>query len=188
MIGKANEVSLMLNNKEVTALLDTGSMVSTISASLCAELQMSVQTLDQVFCVKGAGGHDIPYLGMVEASIGCPNLQLDGFPALMLVMPDMQYHSRVPVLLGTNVLNAMKDQVTVEDFVWKNTFATLAKHQALVNKQDSLGRLMTTKPQTIPANGRVMILGQTRVKAICQKLTVWMGPMHYPEELSLHLV
>ena len=172
MIGKANEVSLMLNNKEVTALLDTGSMVSTISASLCAELQMSVQTLDQDFCVKGAGGHDIPYLGMVEASIGCPNLQLDGFPALMLVMPDTQYHSRVPVLLGTNVLNAMKDQVTVEDFVWKNTFATLAKHQALVNKQDSLGRPMTTKPQTIPANGRVMILGQTRVKAICQKLTV----------------
>ena len=115
MIGKANEVSLMLNNKEVTALLDTGSMVSTISASLCAELQMSVHTLDQVFCVKGAGGHDIPYLGMVEASIGCPNL--DGFPALMLVMPDTQYHSRVPVLLGTNVLNAMKDQVTVEKHI-----------------------------------------------------------------------
>ena len=45
-------------------------------------------------------------------------------------------------------------------------------NQTLVNKQDSLGRLMTTKPQTIPANGRVMILGQTRVKAICQKLTV----------------
>ena len=120
MIGKANKVSLILNNKEVTALLDTGSMVSTISASLCTELELSVQTLDQVFCVKGAGGHDIPYLGVVEASIGCPNL-LDGFPALMLVMPDTQYHSRVPVLLGTNVLNAMKDQVTVKDFVWKNT-------------------------------------------------------------------
>ena len=61
---------------------------------------------------------------MVEASIGCPNLQLDGFPALMLVMPDTQYHSRVPVVLGTNVLNAMKDQVTVKDFVhlqhWPN--------------------------------------------------------------------
>ena len=172
VIGKANEVSLTVNNKVVTALLDTGSMVSTISASLCAELQMSIQTLDEVFCVKGAGGHDIPYLGVVEVRIGCQNLQVDGFPALMLVMPDTQYHSRVPVLLGTNVLNAMKDQVTVKDFVWKNTFAILAKHQALVNRQDSLGRLVTTKPQTIPANGRVRILGQTRVKAICQRLTV----------------
>ena len=147
VISKANEVSLILNNNEVTALLETGSMVNTISASLCAELQMSVQILDQGFCVKGAGGHDIPYLGVVETSTGCPNLELDGFQALMLVMPDTTYHSRVPVLLGTSVLNAMKDQVTVN------------------------------KPQTIPANGKVRILGQTRVKAII-----------YPEELLLHFV
>ena len=153
VIGKANEVSLLVNNKNVTALLDTGSMVSTIAASLCSELKLNVKKLDQVFSIKGAGGHDVPYLGVVETSIGCPTLQLDGFPTLMLVMPDTQYHSRLPVLIGTNVLNSMKEHVTPNGAVWNRTFATLARHQALVGRQGSIGILKTTKRQIIPANG-----------------------------------
>ena len=55
VIGKANEVSLFVNDKQVVALLDTGSMVSTMSISLCSLLKLSIQPLDKVFSIKGAG-------------------------------------------------------------------------------------------------------------------------------------
>ena len=172
VVGKANEVSLLVGGKQVLALLDTGSMVSTMSHSLCSVLNLPIQPLDQVFKIKGAGGHEIPYLGVVETTVSCSSADATCVPVVLLVVPDTEYHSRVPVLLGTNVLGLMKGKVPTEEFVWQNTFAMLAKHEAMVNNTNSLGVMTATKPFTIPAHGRVIFHGQTRVKAICQKLTV----------------
>ena len=107
VVGKANEVSLFVNDKQVLALLDTGSMVSTMSSYLCSSLNLSIQPLDKVFRIKGAGGHDIPYLGVVEAVIRCPRVDMASVPVVLLVVPDTEYHSRVPVILGTNILSLM---------------------------------------------------------------------------------
>ena len=48
----------------------------------------------------------------------------------------------------------------------------LAKHQAVVDNTSSLGVMTSTKPFTIPAHDCVVFHGQTRVKVVCQKLTV----------------
>ena len=172
VIGKANEVSLFVNDKQVVALLDTGSMVSTMSISLCSLLKLSIQPLDKVFSIKGAGGHEIPYLGIVEAVIRSAKEDVTSVPVILLVVPDTEYHSRVPVVLGTNVLSLLRGKVPAGEFVWRNTLAMLAKHQALVDNTESIGVMTLTKPLTIPANGRMIFYGQTRVKAICQRLTV----------------
>ena len=172
VVEKANEVSLFVIDKQVLALLDTGSMVSTMASSRCSLLNLSIQPLDKVFRIKGAGGHDIPYLGIVEAAIRCPKVDMASVPVLLLVVPDTEYHSRVPVLLGTNILSLMKGKVPAEEFAWRNTFAMLARHQAVVENSSCLGVMISTKPLTIPAHGRVIFHGQTRVKAVCQKLTV----------------
>ena len=95
VIGKANEVSLFVNDKQVVALLDTGSMVSTMSISLCSLLKLSIQPLDKVFSIKGAGGHEIPYLGIVEAVIRSAEEDVTSVPVILLVVPDTEYHSRV---------------------------------------------------------------------------------------------
>ena len=170
VVGKANEVSLFVNDRQVLTLLDMGSMVSTMSHSLCSLLNLSIQPLDNVF--KGLGGCEIPYLVIVEATIHCSKVDMTCIPVVLLVVSDTEYHNRVPILLGTNVLSLLKGKVPAEEFVWRNTFAMLAKHQAVVENTSSLGVMTSTKLFTIPAHGRVIFHGQTRVKAICQKLTV----------------
>ena len=61
IVGKANEVPAVVNGRDVLVLLDTGSMVSTISTSLCAQLCLDVQPLEDILTVEGAGGHKLPY-------------------------------------------------------------------------------------------------------------------------------
>ena len=138
LVGKANEMSLFVNDKQVLALLETGSMVSTMASSLCSLLNLSVQPLDTVFRIKGAGGHNIPYLGIVEAAVRCPKVDMASVPVVLMVVPDTEYHSRVPILLGTNILSLMKGKVPAQDFVWWNTFAMLARHQAVVENASCL--------------------------------------------------
>ena len=46
-----------------------------------------------------------------------------------------------------------------------------ARQETLVNTTESLGSLTIGKPLTIPPNERMVIPGQTRVKAICQRMT-----------------
>jgi transposase InsO family protein len=55
--------------------------------------------------LEGAGGNSIPYSGYTVASI-----QLDGFEPLdvpVLVVKDTPYHSKVPLLVGTNVYSRL---------------------------------------------------------------------------------
>ena len=143
-----------------------------MSHSLCSLLNLSIQPLDRVFLIKGAGGHEIPYLGNVEATIRCSKVDITCIPVVLLVVPDTEYHSRVSILLGTNVLKLLRGKVPAKEFIWSNTFTMLAKHQAVVDNTSSLGVMTSTKPFTIPAHGHVICHGQTRVKAVCQKLTV----------------
>ena len=51
------------------ALLDTGSMVSTMSASLSESLDLNVQPLEHLLTVEGAGGHKLSYLGMCKQTL-----------------------------------------------------------------------------------------------------------------------
>ena len=51
------------------ALLDTGSMVGTMSASLSESFNLKIQPLHHLLTVEGAGRHKLSYLGYVEVDI-----------------------------------------------------------------------------------------------------------------------
>ena len=61
IVGRANEVPIMVNGEYVTALLDTGSMVSTMASSWCHSLGLQIRSLNNLLTVQSAGGHTIPY-------------------------------------------------------------------------------------------------------------------------------
>ena len=171
-MGKANETLVQVNDLQVTALLDTGSMVSTMSASLCQHLDLNIQPLHHMLTIQGDGGHTVPYDGYVEVTLGVPQVKGTNMAAVLLVVPDTTYHKKVPVLLGTNVLCHFKRQPEMQDPVWDNVLAMLAKQQALTRNTSSLGSVTIGKPLKIPPNGRMMIYGHTRVQAICQRINV----------------
>ena len=91
-----------MNGRDVLVLLDTGSMVSTISTSFWSQLCFDVQPLEDILTVEGAGRHKLPYSGFTEVEVSFKGLS-SPMDALMLVVPDTPYHEHVPVLIGTNV-------------------------------------------------------------------------------------
>ena len=88
LVGQADEVDICLNGTDTRALLDTGSMVSTISESLIGKLKLQAKALNDLIRIEGAGGHNIRYSGYVEAEIKFADLPVESTCALFLVVPD----------------------------------------------------------------------------------------------------
>ncbi len=108
-MGTSNEVSVSINGIEALALLDTGSTVTTISRefydSHLAE-SLSIHPLNDILVVECADGGRLPYDGYVELDITVTGLPVgQSQTCLALVVPKSNYNTRVPVLIGTNLLS-----------------------------------------------------------------------------------
>ncbi|VDI80157.1 Hypothetical predicted protein [Mytilus galloprovincialis] len=107
LLGSSNEVPITVNGINTTALLDTGSTVSTISESFYNQHLYStpLQSLSFLLKIECADGQRLPYKGYIEA-----DLQLQGAndnkiqPGLFLIIPDSEYHQEVPLLKQTSYL------------------------------------------------------------------------------------
>ena len=106
LIGEPNECLVMVNGLSTIALLDSGSMGSTITSQYWNENfpDQPVHPLDDLLTLSGAGGSEIPY---VEVDMKLPGLDASPFP--FLVVEETEYNFRVPVLIGTNILNKILD-------------------------------------------------------------------------------
>ena len=105
LIGEPTEVETIVNDVPCSALLDTGSQISTLSESFCSQLGLSIQPLDDLLKVEGAGGQPVLYKGWVAADVKFPGIAVQDTNAMFLVVPDTDYNIRVPVLVGTNLLS-----------------------------------------------------------------------------------
>ncbi|VDI39633.1 Hypothetical predicted protein [Mytilus galloprovincialis] len=114
LIGSANEVTVTLNGLTTKALLDTGSTVSTISQEFYERnLQdTTLKPINNFLNIECADGQPLPYMGYVEA-----DLQLTGssrfksYTGLFLVVPNSPYHKTVPLLIGTNILTTVMEDI-----------------------------------------------------------------------------
>lgn len=173
LVGRANEVIVSLEGTSVKALIDTGSMVSTISNSLASKLSLQIQPLSNL-TVQSASGDKLPYVGFVEASVECADVSDIPNAALFLVVPDTSYHVDVPVLIGTNILECLEGQHIAEggDSTWKHALKLLQSQRIINGKTNSLGEVKTSKPLVFAPNEHRIVSGQTRVKSVCQRLSV----------------
>ena len=159
MIGKPSEATIFLEGQCVFSLLDSGSMVSTISHRYCLQQQLQIQPLNNIFDLVGAGGQQVPYIGYTEVSLGVlKNVQ--PVDTLLLVVHDNKYNERVPVLLGTNILYLLLgalDDVSLDDLpeVWR--LATNCMR--ICNNVPVKG----TKSVTVPAGEKVTMKGLSHI-------------------------
>ena len=172
LVGHSNEVNIGLEGHSCTALLDTGSMVSTVSDSFANTLGLQVQPLEELLRVEGFAGHSMQFSGFVEAKLELPEFG-KSMAALFLVVPETSYHRRVPVLLGTNLLGELLDLDHQSlSPSWCSVIKSLACHRKLESSGD-LGEIRSTKKIVVPPQSRVQISGLTRAaKTACMRMTV----------------
>ena len=117
MVGHANEAPVVVDGCELTALVDSGAQVSTISAKFCEELDLEIQPLGQLLELEGTGGAAIPYLGFVEVNLQIPGVRRYNEDVLMLAIPTMAYSKRVPVMVGSKIIDKTLSCMTAGELV-----------------------------------------------------------------------
>ncbi len=76
-------------------------------------LDQPIQPINQLLAVEGANGHLVPYLGYIEVCIKFSKELIYSEPkiyTLALVIPEVSSSSEVPLLIGTNTLDAINEQ------------------------------------------------------------------------------
>ncbi|XP_048250935.1 uncharacterized protein LOC125378965 [Haliotis rufescens] len=147
-------------------------MVTTISENFYRAYlpHLPLHQISSLLEVHGAGGAKLPYLGYVEATIAIPPDfmgQVVEVPALILVVPTTDFTSKVPLILGTNVLRAAcesnpGDRVSGSSSPWTMAFQWLSRRWNDLNQTENV---RTTKSITIPPSCNQIITGICRGSA-----------------------
>ena len=111
--GSSNEATIMVNGRKTTALLDTGSSVSTVSKQYYDDHlhDYELQPLTDMLSIECADGGSLPYHGFITVPLEIDGLSSEAIEAILLVVPTRDYHVSVPVLIDTNILSVLMDQI-----------------------------------------------------------------------------
>ncbi|MCG8033830.1 MAG: DDE-type integrase/transposase/recombinase [Candidatus Thiodiazotropha taylori] len=130
IVGSANESFIYINGVKTSGLVDTGSMVTSVSESF----YNSLNPLPQLHAitefglqVQSANGDELPFKGYIEAEIKVPFLSNSQFNIPLLVVSDTEYNSNIPAIVGTNVIRLCKTEVVTDKVPseWQTAFDSL---------------------------------------------------------------
>ena len=114
LVEHANEAPVVVvDGCEVAALVDLGAQVLTMSAQLCEELDLKIQPLGWLLELEGTGGAAIPYLRFVEVNLQIPGIRRYNKDVLLLAIPTMAYAKKVPVMVGSKIIDKALSCMTV---------------------------------------------------------------------------
>ncbi|KAJ8004303.1 hypothetical protein DPEC_G00157730 [Dallia pectoralis] len=173
LVGGKCTANVTVSVVHCVCLLDTGSQVTTASASFYNShlSEYPIQPISGLD-VEAASGETVPYLGYVSLILKFPKNFVETEPevsTLALVVPDLRTNNNLPVLIGTNALDVLYD----EHCHGKNpyNFSPIYGYRQILRilkEVDSTGRigLMTLKSReqkVIPAQGKVLLDGYVKV-------------------------
>ena len=101
LIRKPTETEIYIDGSLTSALLDTGSIISTVSENYYREhISSPLRTLDTLLDIECADGQQLPYIGYAEIQFQLPG-HTHLYDCILLVTQNSRYNSEVPLLLGT---------------------------------------------------------------------------------------
>ena len=151
-IGTSNVMEVNVEGRKCTALIDTGSMITTISEGFLKKVpDVEIRDLETALQIKGAAGQVVPYIGIVEVLI---RINEQAMMVPVLVVHDTEYNKNVPLIIGTNILEKMD----------KNNIDSLSKPikdamESLVEKEIEISTLSQI---TIVPGKNVIIKGKLK--------------------------
>lgn len=174
LIGSTNETVVILNDEKVSALIDTGSSVSTLSEQYYDKhlKHLPIEPVTDIINIECANGLNLPYSGYVvlPLKIDESDVTIDAF---FLIVPTTSYHQQTPILIGTNILKILLEE-TKEKYgnrflqtanltiPWYLSFRCIAlREKELLHNQNRLAYIKSAEKKkiVIPANTEVIIQG-----------------------------
>ena len=180
LFGSRNLADISVNDETVTALLDTGAEISTVSMKFCLERRLQILPLDDFFKLKGAGHNDIPYYGLVDVKISAPHVPSYCENTLLLVVDHFPYHDEAPLTLGTLTLHGIvkaqkSDSKLPEAWELVSTTQELVNASKLKPRFDLAqvhGAVKSTHSVTLKPGETKRVKGTTPVTVHCHRLHV----------------
>ena len=170
LVGGAPEISVRINDVYVKALVDSGSQISTMSLS-CYKENFSASKLEDclgVFKIEGVSGESVPYCGffLCSVSVSLPKMFSKEIP--VFVVRDTSYNSKVPVLLGTNFLQLLLDEPSLDigELPSALKIAVIALEMNIRHLQRShgvYGHIVAADDLRVPAHSSVLVMGRSTV-------------------------
>ena len=114
----------MVDRQKVTALIDLGAPVSSVSSRFCEQMTLKVHPLDRLLELEGTRGSAIPYLGYVEVNLHIQGIRGYNEDILLLVILTMTYFEKVLVMAGSKIIERamgmiMKGELVRASMTWK---------------------------------------------------------------------
>ena len=117
LIGPKNEVKVIVNNEQVTALVDSGAQISAVSMAFAKCHNLPIWQLQQLLDFEGFGGIDIPYIGYTQIQLQIPGVKDYNKDILVFIQKDSHYSEQVPIILGTLHIKDVIQSATREELV-----------------------------------------------------------------------
>ena len=109
MVGPSNVSKILICGVETTGIINSGSMISTISESFYRPMDPVPELGDTKdfgidLAVYGANGSRVAYCGYIKADVPVPKLGpiMHGIP--IFLVKDTYYNKTVPAIIGTNII------------------------------------------------------------------------------------
>ena len=121
LVEYSNQVPVIVGGQEMTAFIDLGAQVSSISSQFCKDLLLQIQPLGQLLELEGTEGSAIQYLRFVEVYLQIPGIKNYNEDVLLLVIPNMTYSETVPVMVGSKIIDRAMSTITKGDLTKATT-------------------------------------------------------------------
>ena len=183
LIGPRNEVEVIVNDEQVTTLVDSGAQISALSMAFVECHGLPIWQLQQLLDFEGFGGVDIPYIGYTQLQLKILGIKDYDKDILVFIQKDSKYSEQVPVVLGTLHIKDVIQSATKEELVklgdaWEmgtlGSFVSARIAQLnetpMINQVDHYVRL--TRKITLPPMQVHKMVGVAKILILSKRLNV----------------
>ena len=132
LVEHSNKMPVVIDGQDVTALIELGAQVLSISTQFCKDLTLPIQPLGQLLELEGTEGAAIPYLGFVEVNLQIPGMRNYSKDVLLLVIPTMTYSKTVSVVVGSKIIDKALSLLTMGELKEATTTWRQAHFEAVM--------------------------------------------------------
>ena len=157
LVGQANEGVVILGGEKCLALVDSGSMITSVGEDFYTkhlEDRFPLQELNNIVKVEGAGGHLLEYRGYIEVDVQVPDHADTPLWVPVLIAPSTTYNQRVPMIVGTNIIRMLQSPGSD---VWSSAMSAVSAQES-VEEEDAA--VYCLKQMVIPPNGTINFKGR----------------------------